>query len=377
MSSYFRQLGKSRDARKIIKELVERIARLESQVNEIETIDFSQIIRSNNDRIVYVGSGDIELNGIVQDPNLRLYQMPVEPDGNKLTLWLRFLKPAPGGGYNDESGFQNHGVLDSGSPTNASGPNTSMPSLRFDGLDDTISIPNNSTINLQTAASSTGFSVSFNINPTSLSLHGGKHRIIACKTDDSVSARQWGWMIWLEANGNLFFHVRIANVFYTASKTFAFPSVNKWYRLFCTFTRSTNTPRIYVDGALSTDAVTTYVGALTLPSTNTNLYIGSNDIAGQSYLSGFLSDFRFWREKAVTSQEIGNIQQSGLTISFTLFPGRAGVGNFLPETATTPPPAPPGSPPTPPTLPPPPPPPTPSTIRSFSSTSFTTTSCAP
>lgn len=375
MSSYFRQLGKSRDARKIIKELVERIAKLETQVNEIEVIDFTQIIRSNNDIIVYVGSGEAELNSTGNDPNLRMYQMPVEPDGDKLSLWLRFLKTLSDGRYFDESGFGNHAILDSGSPASGSGPNTSMPSIRFDGVDDTISVPNHSSINLQQSGN-TGFTVSFNINPSSLSQHGARHRIIACKTDDSVSARQWGWMIWLESNGNLFFHVRIANVFYTGSKTFAFPSVNRWYRVFCTFTRSTNTPRVYTDAVVSTNATSTYVGGLTLPSATTNLYIGSNDIAGQSYLNGFISDFRFWREKVATEQEIGNIQDNGLTISFTRYPGRAGVGNFLSETATTPPPPPPGTPPSPPTLPPPPPPPPPSTLRSFTTVSFTTTSFA-
>src|SRR5215208_3534933 len=114
MSSYFRQLGKSRDARKLIKELVERIAKLESQVNEIEVIDFTQIIRSNNDTIVYVSSGGAELNSVVLDPNAKLYQMPYEPDGDKLSLWLRFLKSLSDGRYYDESGFTNHAVLDSG-----------------------------------------------------------------------------------------------------------------------------------------------------------------------------------------------------------------------------------------------------------------------
>lgn len=382
MSSYFRQLGKSRDARKLIKEIVERVAKLEAQVNEIDTIDFTQIIRSNNDRIVYVDTGKAELNSTGNDPSLKMYQMPMEPDGDKLTLWLRFLKPGPGGsGYYDESGSANHAILDSGSPSAVAGPSTptgvstAMPGIRFDGVDDTISVPNNSVINTQTASSAVGFSVSFNIYPISLSQHGGFNRIIACKTDDNVTDRQWGWMIWLEPNGNLYFHVRIANVLYTASKSFAFPSVNKWYRVFCTFNRSTATPRVYVDGTLSTDPVSAYVGGLTLPSVSTNLYIGSNDIQGRSYFSGSISDFRFWREKVVIQAEIDNIQGNGLSISFTPYVGRAGVGNFLPETATTPPPPPPGGgPPPPPTVPPPPPPPPTTTRISFTDTSFTTTS---
>lgn len=369
MSSYFRQLGKSRDARKLIKELVERIAKLEAQVNEIETIDFTQVVRSNNDRIVYVSTATTEINSVVLDPNLKQYQMPLEPDGDKLSLWLRFLKSTPTGDYYDESGFQNHGFLDSGSPPSGSGPISGMPSAQFRGEQDLIAVRNHASINTQTAAAAVGFSVSFNFNPSSLSDHGGRHRVVACKTDDSVSTRQWGWMVWYEPNGNLYFHVRIANVYYTASKSFAFPSLNRWYRVFCTFNRGTTTPRIYVDGTLSTDQTTTYVGGLELPNTTTDLYLGGNDVSGQSFLSGFVSDFRYWREKVVSQEEISNIQQNSYTISFTLYPARAGVGNF----AT----AEPSSPGQPPTLPPPPPTPTPSTLRSFTTTSFTSASFAP
>ena len=372
-SSYFRQGGKTPDIRKLLKEINDKVAKLESDQNEIETRDFSQIIRSNNDRVIYISTFATEINSVVLDPNAKQYQMTLEPDGNKLSLWLKFQKPVPfyagGQPYYDESGFENHGVLDSGSPVSQDGPVSGLPSLQFDGIDDLIAVHNHSTINLQTAASSTGFSINFNINPSVLTDHNGKHRVIACKTDDSVDSKQWGWMIWLEPNGNLYFHVRIANVFYTATKIFAFPSVNKWYRVFCTFSRSTNTPKIYIDGTLSTDTNSTYTGGLVLPSATTDLYVGGNDIAGESYFSGFISDFRFWREKVITQSEIDNIQANGYSLSFTLFPARAGVGNFAVGDPTNPGDIPP--------LPPPPPPPVPSTLKSFTNTSFTSTSFSP
>ena len=365
---YFRQIGKSKNVRNLIKELVTRIGKIESDQNPIEIKDFTQITRSNNDTIGYVCTVETIRNFVVLDPGAKQYQMPMEPDADKLTCWLKFLRVTSLGQYVDDSGFKNSAILDSGSPTTSSGPVSGLPSLQFNGQDTTIAVPDAPTINTQTAASSTGFSVSFNLNPTSLADHGGKHRIIACKTDDLLSSRQWGWIIWLEPNGNLYFHVRIANTFHTASKTFAFAALNRWYKIFCTFNRSTNTPRIYIDGVLSTESKSTYVGGLVLPDASNHLYIGSNDIPGQSYLSGSISDFRFWREKVVSQSEIDNIQANGYSISFTLFPARVGVGNF----ASVDPASPGGEP----QLPPPPPPPAPNTLRSFTNASFTTTSFA-
>jgi hypothetical protein len=213
---------------------------------------------------------------------------------------------------------------------------------------------------------STGFSINFNINPTQVNLHGGKSRIIACKTDDSVTATNYGWAIWIEPDSTLYFHVRIANVFYTASKGFAFPSVNRWYRVFCTFDRAALTPRIYVNGVLSTETISNYMGNVVLPSTDLALHIGSNDITGQAHLSGFISDFRYWREKVVNQQEIDNIQQNSYTLSFTLHVARAGVGNFASAEVV-------GDPGTPPDNTPP-PPPTTNTLRSFTNLSYTVTS---
>jgi hypothetical protein len=348
--------------------MVDRIAKLEAQLNQIETIDFTQVVRSNNDRIVYISSASTEINAVVLDPNLKNYQMPLEPDGDKLTCWLRFLSTTDGR-YTDASGFGNHAPIDSGSPISQSGPVTGMPSLQFNGIDDAISVPNHTSIN--TIGTSAGISINFNINPTQVNAHGGKSRIIACKTDDSITARNNGWMIWIEPDSTLYFHVRVANVFYTASKTFAFPSLNKWYRVFCTFNKSVSPflPQIYVNGVLSTEPTTTYTGGLELPTASTNLYVGSNDIVGESHLSAFISDFRYWREKVINQTEIDNIQQNNYSISATLFVGRAGVGNFPASEVT-------GEPGTPPDTPPP-GPPTTHTIKSFTNTSYTTTSFMP
>src|SRR5215212_7554493 len=101
---FFRQAGKTRDVRNLIKEIVDKINKLETQANPIETLDFTQIIRSNNDRIVYIGSSSTELNAVVLDPALKNYQMPFEPDGDKLTFWLKFQNVTSDNRYIDSSG---------------------------------------------------------------------------------------------------------------------------------------------------------------------------------------------------------------------------------------------------------------------------------
>lgn len=377
---YFKQLGKSRDARSLIKELVDRIGKLEDKVNEIETLDFTQVIRSNNDSIVYVTAGSIEPNAIVTDPNLRLYQMPFEPDGIVLNAWIRFLSSSSssgGGGtsgYKDDSGFGNIAPIFSGSPTPAAGPVTGMPSLQFNGIDDCLHIPDAPTINM-TGTLTYGITVSFNVNPTAVTTSGNRPRIIACKVDDSITNPSYAWSIWVEPDSTLYFHVRYAGILKTAAKTFAFPSLNRWYRVFCTFDRqANNTPQIYINAVASTDTVSTYVGSMRLSTSSKSLFIGSNDISGESFFSGFISDFRYWREKVVNQTEISSIQANSYSISPITNVGRVGVGNFLPTDDQTAPP-PPGTPPPIPPPPPPPPPPTPGvTLKSFSNTSYTTES---
>jgi hypothetical protein len=249
-----------------------------------------------------------------------------------------------------------------------------MPSIQFNGVDDVVNVPDVASIRT-TPSLSTGFTISFNINPTAVTLQGTRPRIIACKCDDTVTNPSYAWSIWVEPDSTLYFHVRYAGVSRTAAKTFAFTSLNKWYRVVCTFDRTNNnTPLIYINGVVSAESISTYVGSMRLNTSSRNLFIGSNDITGESHFSGFISDFRYWREKVLTLQEIGNLQQNSYTISPIGFVARAGVGNFLATDAGGPPP-PPGTPPPVPPPPPPPPPPTPGvTLRSYTNTSYTTTS---
>src|SRR5688500_8549126 len=193
MSSYFRTVGKRKEVRTLIKEIIKDINRLQQVVNQIKKIDFIQIIRSDNDRIVYIGSATTEVGAIVNDPNLKDFQIPIEPDGNKLTCWFMFLN-FTGGNLNDKSGFSNDANV-IGSPSVQNGPVADLPGWFFQPEDQLI-VPDNISINAQSEA--VGFSINFSFNPIQVNLQNGKPRIICCKTDDSGTSKGYGWVVWIE-----------------------------------------------------------------------------------------------------------------------------------------------------------------------------------
>jgi len=336
-----------------------------------KTLEFSQTIRANNDRIVWVDEGSTETNAVTVDPNLKDFQLPAEPDGINLTCWMR-MDAVAGTTMKDSSGFGNNGTV-VGTITKQDGQVADLPGRQFELTEggDKIRIVNSSSINTFTQTLVTGFSINFSIKPIETSLDGGKPRVIACKIDDSTTAREYGWIIWVDNNNNLYFHVRIAGIQKTASKISAFPSLNAFYRVVCTYDRGSNTPRIYVNGAASSDAVSTGIpgNAVTVPSSTLDLIIGGTDETSASRLSAILCDFRYWREKVLTQEEIENIESNGYSIMAIPYPARVGTATTIANDIWGPGGSG-GGVGTPPPNPPPPPPPTPSTLANFDSANF-------
>jgi hypothetical protein len=326
MSSYFRTVSKLRDSRSLLKAIMERVGKLEQQVNTLETIDFRHYLRSNNDRILYVGVPKTEMGAVFLDPALKDYQMPMEPDGDKLTCWLKFLLFSELTAI-DSSGFENAGTF-LGTPEVGAGPIIGLPAVIFDG-NDRLAVPNNAKINA--IGTAIGFSVSFNFNPLDIAIDNGMPPILAAKTDDDPSIRHHGWMIWVEPTGALFFSVFIANIKFTASFSNAFPALNTWYKVVCTFDKPTVTPKIYINGVVSTSVTSTYTGLAQLPSSSLDMTIGGYDSPGflKGMSKGMYSDVRYWREKVLTQTENDNFVANGLSISnIPENVARAGVGNF-------------------------------------------------
>jgi hypothetical protein len=326
LSSYFRLIGRARDGRALIKEIVSRLSKLEQKVNSLETIDFRHFLRSNNDRIIYVGRHQTQLSSVNIDPNLQLYQLPFEPDGKKLTCWLKFIR-LENDMVLDSSGFENLATM-IGAPQATSSPVSGMPALLFNGEDDGLVVGNAGHINLNGIV--TGFDISLNFNPLAIDLHGGKPRIIAAKTDDDPAVRDLGWVIWMEPNGTIYFKVVIAGQVFTASYTNGIMALNRYYRLVCTFDKTTNTPKIYLNGIASTDPVSDFEGTAELPSTSLDMFIAGGDLPNESKMAGFVSDYRYWREKVLVQSEVNNYQNNNYTISNIVNVARVGVATLPP-----------------------------------------------
>jgi hypothetical protein len=370
LSSFFKQRGKGKDIRSLIKEIVGRVNKLETQINEIQTLEFGSTVRSNNDRIAYICEAKIELNAVVVDPNLKDFQLPAEPDGKYLTCWMN-MDVVNNGIIADASGFGNDGTV-SGTIVKQNGQVADLYARQFDTSEggDKIRIRDSVSINTFSAGLTTGFSVNFSISPISTTLDGDKPRVIACKTDDSTTSKQQGWIIWVDQDNNLYFHVRIANVYRTALKISAFPALNNYYRVVCTYDRASNTPKIYVQGAVSTDPLsTTFVSNLALPGESLDLYIGGTDETSASRTNAMIADFRYWKEIVLSQTQVENLQSNGYSITAIPYPARVGTALTV---STDPwcPTGPGGDPGTPPSPPPPPTPPPPGAMVNFESANF-------
>jgi len=300
----------------MIRELQKKIAKVENQITTLETVDFRHFLRSNNDRLIFLSTFENQINSLTDDPNLQLFQMPVEPDLQYLTLWLAFHEPGAGLAK-DNSGFA-HSSRVEGSPVYTTGTQAALPAAVGNGVSDRIFVTDAPDINL--TGVSTGFSIQVRVNPTGISLSSGKPRVIACKTDDDPNIRDLGWVIWVEPDGSVYFSVSRAGVAFTVGYLNAFPALNKWYNLAFTFTYSSNTPKAYLNGVISTEPVTHYRGQSTAPVTLNTFtkdmtLFGTDTENFSGMFSGALSDFRYWREKILSQSEINNVQTNGYSIS--------------------------------------------------------------
>lgn len=205
-----------------------------------------------------------------------------------------------------------------GSPIYTTGPQPALPATVTDGVHDRIFVTDSPDINL--TGLSTGFSICVRVNPTGLSLSAGVPRVVAVKTDDNVTTRDLGWIIWVEPSGSVYFSVTRAGAVFTIGYLNAFPALNKWYNLAFTFTYSSNTPKAYLGGVISTEPVTNYRGQSTAPvalnSMVTDLTLGGTDTEDfKGMWSGGIASFQFWREKVLTQAEINNVERNGYSIS--------------------------------------------------------------
>ena len=238
---------------------------------------------------------------ILQNFNAQAYRFGV--NNNVVTSGLVLYEDAsnilsyPGTGTNwyDLSGNNNTGVLTNGPTFN------SLGYITFDGTDDTVSISDNSTLNI-----TTGISLEAIIYPTKST---GTQNVI-CK---SSSSQNNGYIYPRTDNGwvDSIFYLNTTTGWNTLATTW--PSLNNWHHTIATWDGSTM--KIYINGQLSASLSVT--GTIT---TNSNpLTIGNQPGYGEYYGGRINSNLVY--NRALSATEVlqnyyqGNVVTSGL-VSF-------------------------------------------------------------
>jgi hypothetical protein len=358
-----RQLAKSGDNRALIKALVRAVTKLENVANPRDVIEIKNILRASNARQLSGTETNNTVDGVVSDPNLKVYQLTTEPDGQLLTLWNKYLTfhvdgsaLPPGQTLVDSSGYDNHGSMTEAPASMSSGHTTNLGALFYDGIDTKYTVGDNPSINC-VMNSSPGFTVSFWVKPSSIGLHGGQQRVIACKVDDSQTSQNNGWSVWLEPNGTLAASVKKNGTVRTTTDTGVVTVLQtRWYFVVLTYNTSTNTILLYIDGVLAGESVVQSIPPK-FPSTagGLTLYVGGTDSASSSHFHGGISDFRIWKNKIQSQSEITNQWTNKITILNIAHPAIIGVSQAGFDGAV-------------------PPPPTETSLFSFSALSFTSDS---
>lgn len=172
------------------------------------------------------------------------------------------------------------------------------------------------TTKLQVTGVTTGFSIFLRVKLYSFAQQSSTNRHLIIKVDDDANDN--GYIISLETDGKIRFDVSRANTDY-AVRTPTGLSTNTLYDIFCTYANSGNTLKIYVNG--SDTSATSPGGAPSYMTdrTNHNLFLFKKGQGGNGYAYADFYDFRFWREKVVSSSEVGYLNTNKISITNLAF----------------------------------------------------------
>jgi hypothetical protein len=265
-----------------------------------------------------------------------IYYPTFEPDGNIVKVLLR--GASLGNTLTDRSGFNNDASI-YGDPTlvestfdpgiHTSG--TKSIAIRFNRqtsvnqneeylrISDTTDIRINSLV--------TGFSIFTRFRMKAIADQGGISCTIFVKTDDATPTN--AYMLQVLTDGRLLFTVKKAGVLTAKYAAVGSILVNIDYDVFVTFAVSGSVEHIYINGV--DKSLSSFVGTTNWPdiTTNRDLYIftrGANTSPRGSIYGDFY-DFKYYKEKVVTSTEVTSHWNNKLTISPTAF-GHCMITNY-------------------------------------------------
>ncbi len=215
----------------------------------------------------------------------------------------------------DDSGNGNTATLTAGASWVASPIQFAGNALSFDGIDDYVNIPYNSSLDISSAITleswvyatkNTGIQ-----DVISKSSNATNTGYIFPRTDD-------GW-----AHAVLYLHIGGAWRVLSAP----YPSLNAWHHLAATYDGATM--KIYIDGTLAASGAQT--GTI---ATNTNVVALGNQTGYNEYFGGYADEFRIWNVARTQAQiqtnmnnELNPATQTGLVSYYTADQGIAAGTN--------------------------------------------------
>ena len=287
-------------------------------------------IKINDERLKFLTT--IPVNN---DP----YHMPMEPDGDKLKLWLMLdhlgTKVKDASGFGHDGNLHGHPTmhrsnLDMGFMQTSASP--AFPAMSFNTALDSVGNPTGEHIqvinhpDIQFSQFSNGFSIAFRFNCVDFSFDtssGSFNRRFASKQDDTNNH----WVVVFDVTGDIDFQVTDGGTLY--KRDFDALQLNTWYQVVMTYdpnagATSADRIKIYVDGVEGSSA--SGVTLIPPPSNIKNLYIASRT-SSTGFFRGFIQDFRIYMDKVLTQSEVTNLNTNELSIT-DIPKGRVFVINY-------------------------------------------------
>ncbi len=204
----------------------------------------------------------------------------------------------------DASGSGHTGTLVNG-PAWVAGQPTYGQALSFDGLDDAVSVANPGTYNFGTA----DFTLETWVKRTVL---GGtqRHLFSTCTATTWVLGCK---ELYFNASNQLTF-----GSFSTGDTISSTIADTNWHHVAVTFTDSTKTLQIYVDGALATTATKA------LEADGAGHVVTVGNLFGTNTFSGLLDEFRIYSRVLTLAEIQAELSSTAKTLAFTILPGTGG-----------------------------------------------------
>ena len=296
--------------------------------NYIDGQDFDTVLRLHD-----------ELLSTKQFDFLTQYFPPMEPDLDKLTLWLRG-RNSSSNEMTDWSGFSN-GTAVNGDPLLIDGTpfdyglhtgGVKSLALKFNRptstFDDDIRVTDNTRIRI--FGTSTGISYFIRFRIHSLAQHESRDRRIFEKVDDTgwTTNPTNGVMLVVTTEGSLYFTVRRSGNNTEKQTDAGTITTDTVYDVWITRDQATQAIKIYVNNVDKTLTNGSQSFGWHAPNTDMNLCImgrGGTETSGHTY--GDLYDFRIYREKIVSPTEVSRFHTNKWSISNIPF-GQVLIANY-------------------------------------------------